>query len=113
MLEVSVVEGDVVASIKQQDPMGNSEVWFVDSGGKILNLLLANTEFLCLITEKQGFLPSRCLQPLFNASAVEDEKMPPSYQQVVDSNNYADNVSFTEDIYEEIPDFQVNQLVAL
>jgi hypothetical protein len=34
MLEVSVVEGDVVATIKQQDPMGNSEVWFVDSGGK-------------------------------------------------------------------------------
>jgi len=37
MLEVSVVEGDVVATIKQQDPMGNSEVWFVDSGGKNSN----------------------------------------------------------------------------
>jgi hypothetical protein len=33
-LEIDVRKDDIVAVIKHQDPMGNEERWFVDTGGK-------------------------------------------------------------------------------
>lgn len=32
-LDVSVLEGDLVGVIKQQDPMGSNNRWLVDNGG--------------------------------------------------------------------------------
>jgi len=33
-MEISVCEADVVGVIMEKDPMGNTERWFVDNGGK-------------------------------------------------------------------------------
>jgi len=38
LLEVSILEDDIVAVIKQQDPMGSVDRWFVDTGGTFCNL---------------------------------------------------------------------------
>lgn len=32
-LDVSVLEGDIVGVIKQQDPMGSQNRWLIDNGG--------------------------------------------------------------------------------
>lgn len=32
-MDISLKKGDIVAVIKQQDPMGNKMRWFVDRGG--------------------------------------------------------------------------------
>lgn len=39
-MEISVNVGDVVGVIKEQDPMGNKEKWFVDNGGKWLLIFI-------------------------------------------------------------------------
>lgn len=33
-LDISVLEGDLVGVIKQQDPMGSNNRWLIDSGGR-------------------------------------------------------------------------------
>lgn len=33
IMDISLKKGDIVAIIKQQDPMGNKMRWFVDRGG--------------------------------------------------------------------------------
>ena len=35
-LDMSVMEGDLVGVIKQQDPMGSNNRWLIDNGGKHL-----------------------------------------------------------------------------
>lgn len=34
IMEISLKKGDIVGVIKQQDPMGLKERWFVDCGGR-------------------------------------------------------------------------------
>ena len=33
-LDVSVLEGDIVGVVKQQDPMGSNNRWLIDTGGE-------------------------------------------------------------------------------
>ncbi|XP_059488491.1 dynamin-binding protein-like [Neocloeon triangulifer] len=80
ILDLSVQEGDLVAAIKQQDPMGSGERWFVDDG------------------ENKGFVAQRCLQQyLINSSPQTSvgscDETDITYEEVEE-----------EDIYEEIPD---------
>lgn len=37
-LDVSILEGDLVGVIKQQDPMGSHNRWLIDNGGKAFEL---------------------------------------------------------------------------
>lgn len=45
-LDVSILEGDIVGVIKQQDPMGSQNRWLIDNGGKYLNK--KNSIYCCL-----------------------------------------------------------------
>ncbi|BFZ16161.1 hypothetical protein BsWGS_19199 [Bradybaena similaris] len=46
LMDISLTQGTLVAVVKQLDPMGNKERWFVDDGGS------------------KGFIPCNILQPL-------------------------------------------------
>ncbi|XP_066278054.1 dynamin-binding protein-like isoform X2 [Branchiostoma lanceolatum] len=48
-MDLSVAEGDLIGVIKQQDPMGGQDRWFVDNG------------------EQKGLVPSSCLTPVAEA----------------------------------------------
>lgn len=46
-LDVSILEGDLVGIIKQQDPMGSNNRWLIDNGGRsqrLASLSLEETE---------------------------------------------------------------------
>ncbi|XP_019615513.1 PREDICTED: dynamin-binding protein-like isoform X1 [Branchiostoma belcheri] len=45
-MDLSIAEGDLIGVIKQQDPMGGQDRWFVDNG------------------EQKGLVPSNCLTPV-------------------------------------------------
>jgi len=60
-----------------------------------------------IIAEKQGFVPSKCLHQLFSSKPLDpptDESQPPTYEEIAISNH-----SYEEDIYEEIPEFEVRK----
>ncbi|XP_063220463.1 dynamin-binding protein-like isoform X2 [Bacillus rossius redtenbacheri] len=111
-LELTVSEGQLVAVIKKQNPMGDPKIWFVDNGAT------------------QGFVPSSCLILLHNDAVGQsvidqatDQKVqlpdishgstkqglyetsdeadnPPSYATVVSSGVNEENEPF----YEEVKD---------
>lgn len=48
-MDISLKKGDIVAVIKQQDPMGNKMRWFVDRGGNNIYLLKYNLKYIFMI----------------------------------------------------------------
>ena len=40
VMELTLYPGDIVAIIKEHDPLGRSDRWFVDDGGKLIIILI-------------------------------------------------------------------------
>ncbi|XP_013387330.1 dynamin-binding protein [Lingula anatina] len=57
-MSISLAEGDIVGVIKEQDPMGNKDKWFVDNGAI------------------KGFVPSNSLAPFASSSPYPSPERP-------------------------------------
>ncbi|KAF4527954.1 hypothetical protein B566_EDAN014127 [Ephemera danica] len=110
VLELSVAENSVVGVIKKQDPMANTERWFVDVGGSsVRGCTKPFTE-----KPKKDFCPGDVYAPCMQLSMSpqsQTEQPPPRYDEVVSQspspepvdldNTQHDNQSH---LYEEIPE---------
>ncbi|CAB3363327.1 Hypothetical predicted protein [Cloeon dipterum] len=86
VLDLSVQEGDIVAVIKQQDPMGSTERWYVDDG------------------ENKGFVAQKCLQQYLNSSPLSSGYGDAESDRIYEEVDYA-STDKEEDIYEEVPEY--------
>lgn len=62
ILDINLRAGDIVGVVKQQDPMGNTERWFVDNGAS------------------KGFIAAKFLRPLHQAQGHADSRLRASPQ---------------------------------
>lgn len=53
-LDISILEGDLVGVIKQQDPMGSNNRWLIDNGGSLWFLFFFYSE-VYKIPKLEGF----------------------------------------------------------